>query len=217
MSLGPAAQPEQSECHGAQLRQPICPARLSHFEQQCLSQPSPKPPLTACRAGHALHGENNGSLYLSIRDATYRMSVADLTGASGAFDGSNGVGFIEVTQEGHFRVKALNSSRARCWRITWEAGLSRKAPSWNFLEREPDPQSAARWPVERGLRALKTYRKARDCGRLPVLDTDTLNPFRPEPPATAVSDSNTLTASVGVLPPNGPVRDSRHTYSYTMG
>lgn len=154
------------------------------------------------------NGENNGSLYLSVRHAAHRMGVADLTAASRAFDDLVELGFIEVTQQSHFHVKASETSRARCWRITWEAGPGRKAPSWRFLEREPNPQTQARRRMERGLRVLKAYRRARDCGRLPVLDTDTVSPFSPEWPAAAVLESNTSTPPFVAFEPIARVRES---------
>lgn len=153
-------------------------------------------------------GDNNGSLYLGVRDAAHRMGVADLTAASRAFDDLMALGFIEVTQEAHFKVKASEASRARCWRITWEAGPGRKAPSWDFLAREPKPQTTGRKRMERGLRALKAYRKAKDCGRLPILDSDTLSPFRHEMPAVTVLESDTPKAGIGSFPPNARVRES---------
>ena len=154
------------------------------------------------------NGENNGSLYLSVRDAAHRLGVADLTATSRAFDDLVALGFLELTQAGHFCVKAAEASRARCWRITWEAGPGRKAPSWDLMEREPEPRSQARRRMERGLRALKAYRKAKDRGRLPVLDIDTLSPFRPELPTAAVLESDPTTAGFGSFPPNDRVRES---------
>lgn len=154
------------------------------------------------------NGENNGSLYLSVRDAAHRMGVADLTAASRAFDDLVALGFLELAQEAHFKVKASETSRARCWRLTWEAGPGRKAPTSEFMEREPAPQTPARKRMERGLRALKAYRKAKDCGHMPVLDTDTLSPFRRERQAVAVLESDTSTAGIGSFPPNGRVRVS---------
>lgn len=154
------------------------------------------------------NGENNGSLYLSVRDAAHRMGVADLTAASRAFDDLVALGFIELAQEAHFKVKASETSRARCWRLTWEAGPGRKAPSSEFMEREPAPQTPARKRMERGLRALKAFRKARDLGRLPVWDSDTLSPFRPEMPAASVLDSNMSNAGNGRFSPIPCVRDS---------
>lgn len=154
------------------------------------------------------NGENNGSLYLSVRDAAHRMGVADLTAASRAFDDLVALGFLELAIEAHFTVKACETSRARCWRLTWEAGPGRKAPSSEFMEREPAPQSTARKRMDRGLRALKAYRRARDHGRIPVLDSDTINPFRPELPAVAVLVSDTPTTSIGGFLPNLRVPDS---------
>lgn len=153
-------------------------------------------------------GDNNGSLYLGVRDAAHRMGVADLTAASRAFDDLMALGFIEMTQDAHFKVKASETSRARCWRITWEAGPGRKAPSSDFLTREPEPQTSARKRMERGLRALKAYRKARDQGRLPVLDCDTIDPFPTNPTAAAVLDFDTLNELNGGFQPNRSVRDS---------
>ncbi len=42
-----------------------------------------------------------------------------------------------------------------------------------FMERQPEPGTKAHRRMERGMRALKAYRKDRDSGRLPVLDSDT--------------------------------------------
>lgn len=162
-------------------------------------------------------GDNNGSLFLSVRDAAHRMGVADLTAASRAFDDLLALGFIELTQVSNFRVKASETSRARCWRLTWLVGPGRKAPSWAFLEREPDPQTPARKRMERGLRSLKAYRKARDQDRLPVLDSDTLSPFRPELPAAAVLDSDTPNLRNGGFQPKACVRDSATHTAVTMG
>lgn len=120
-------------------------------------------------------GKNNGSLYLGIRDAAGRLGMADLTAVRGAFDELQELGFIEMTEDASFHVKAAEKSRARCWRLTWLAGPGRKGPSMAFMERQPQPGTKAHKRMERGLRTLKAYRKDRDSGRLPVLETDTLD------------------------------------------
>lgn len=162
------------------------------------------------------NGENNGSLYLSVRDAAHRMGVADLTAASRAFDELIKLGFIEVTQESRF-VPASEISRARCWRLTWLAGPGRKAPSWAFIDREPDPQTPARKRMERGQRALKAFRRARDSGKLPVLDSNTMNPFWPDLSPGAVSDSNTKNGESGCFLPMPCVQDSATHIATTSG
>jgi hypothetical protein len=162
------------------------------------------------------NGENNGSLYLSVRDAAHRMGVADLKAASRAFDDLMALGFIEVTQESRF-VPTSETSRARCWRLTWLPGPSRKAPSWSFLDREPEPQTAGRKRMERGQRALKAYRKARDSGRLPVLDSDTSNPFWPDLSPGAVSVSDTPDNGNSGFLPKPCVRDFATHIATTIG
>jgi hypothetical protein len=137
------------------------------------------------------NGENNGSLYLSVRDAAARMGVVDLVAATKSLDNLQAMGFIEKTEDAYFKVKASEKSRARCWRLTWLVGPGRKAPTSEFLDREPEPQTSARKRMERGQKALKTYRQARQSGRLPVVDSNTMNPFQPISDDAAVVDSNT--------------------------
>lgn len=120
------------------------------------------------------NGSNNGSLYLSIRDAADRIGVADLTAVRKAFDELQGLGFAAMTEESHFHVKAAEKSRARCWRLTWLAGPGRKGPTMDYTTCQPEPGAKAHKRMERGMRALKSFRKARDSGRLPVLDSDTV-------------------------------------------
>lgn len=119
------------------------------------------------------NGANNGSLYLGIRDAAGRLGMADLSAVRCAFDELQKLGFIEMTEDASFHVKAADKSRARCWRLTWLAGPGRQGPSMAFMERQPEPGTKAHRRMERGMRALKAYRKDRDSGRLPVLDSDT--------------------------------------------
>lgn len=163
------------------------------------------------------NGTNNGSLYLSVRDGAHRMGVADLSSASRAFDDLIAMGFIEMTQDAHFRVKAAEASRARCWRLTWLAGPGRKGPTMDFLEREPAAKTLARKRMERGQKALKAFRQARDSGRLPVLDCDMPPPVRGEMPAAAVSDSDTSNCRNSSFPPFSRVRDSDAHIAVPMG
>lgn len=143
------------------------------------------------------NGGNNGSLYLGVRDAAYRLGVADLTAASRAFDDLKALGFLQMTQDAHFSVKAGEASRARCWRLTWQPGPGRKIASWDFTEREPEPKTTARKRMERGQKALKAYRKARSSEKFPVLDCGTNAAFPADIAAKPVSDSDTL------IQPNG--------------
>lgn len=166
----------------------------------------------------SLHnGENNGSLYLSVRDGAHRMGVADLTAASRAFDDLTALGFIELTQDAHFRVKAADKSRARCWRLTWEAGPGRKGPTMAFMDREPEPRTLARKRMERGLRSLKNYRRAKSSGYLPVLDSNMPAPVATKTPASTVLDTETLKRANGRNQAKQRIRDSATHIAVTMG
>lgn len=154
------------------------------------------------------NGDNNGSLYLSVRDAAHRMGVADLSAAARSFDTLQSLGFIELTVPSKFRSGSSGKSRARCWRLTWLAGPGRKTATWDFLNREPEPQTMQRKRMERGLRALKRYRRAKETGKLPVLDSDTLSTFGPNASTAPVLETNTPKRENGGFPPNFLVRDS---------
>jgi hypothetical protein len=163
------------------------------------------------------NGSNNGSLYLSVRDGAHRLGVADLTAASRAFDDLIALGFIEKTQDAYFRVKAADKSRARCWRLTWQSGPARKAPSWTFLNREPEPKTVARKRMERGQRALKAYRKAKDSGHLPILDSDIEWCNAAPIAAASVKEFNTLNDRNGSIPPKPCIRESATHSAVTIG
>jgi hypothetical protein len=138
------------------------------------------------------NGENNGSLYLGVRDAAHRLGAADTNVATNAFAELVELGFIEMTKDSYFSVKADDASRARCWRLTWEVGPGRKAPDLRYLERQPVPGTPAHRRMERGLKVLKTYRRDRDQKKFPVLDSMTIDCESTVPKAPAVQDSNTL-------------------------
>lgn len=154
------------------------------------------------------NSENNGSLYMGVRDAAGRIGLADTTAANAALNELIETGFVTVTQDGHFRVKASETCRARCWRLNWVAGPGRRLASWDFLTREPAPRTKAYKRMERGNRVLKAYRKANDRGRLPVLDSDTLDLITPKPAPFAVSHSYTLKCANGCSLPKARIRDS---------
>lgn len=146
------------------------------------------------------NGNNNGSLYLGVRDAAHRMGVADLTATSRAFDDLKALGFVQMTQNAHFSIKAGEASRARCWRLTWQPGPGRKLASFEFLDREAEPKTPARKRMERGQKALKAYRKARSSDKFPVLDCETTEPFEAGIDPGPVAKSDTLNEQIGGNP-----------------
>lgn len=159
------------------------------------------------------NGKNNGSLYLSVRDAAHRMGLADTNAAMSAFDRLQSLGFIDLTQDAHFQVKAADKSRARCWRLTWLPGPGRKGPSHDYWDREPEPQTLERKRMERGQKALKRFRKARESNKFPVLESETVDAF----PPVAVLDFKTRNSENGGFPTKHIVLDSTTHIAAPMG
>lgn len=116
------------------------------------------------------NGENNGSIYLAVEDAAARMGVGDPHTAGSAFEELVDRGFITMTKEAHFEVKAAEHSRARTWRLNWLPGPGRRTADWDFLSDFPAPKTAAHKRMDRGCRALKKYQKRRDRDQFPGVD-----------------------------------------------
>ena len=105
------------------------------------------------------NGRNNGSIFLSTKDATDRLGLADERPAMRAFDDLQDRGFIAMTHDAHFSIKAADSPRARHWRITWQA-YDNKGPTNEWKAYQAPPQTKARKAADRGLRAMARFRKA---------------------------------------------------------
>ncbi len=155
-------------------------SRFARLDHRLLNTPAYRSLSTAARAllvelTMLDNGGNNGSIYLGVRDAAGRLGMADLTAVRSAFDELQELGFVQMTEDASFHVKAADKSRARCWRLTWLAGPGRKGPTMEFATLQPEPGTKAHKRMERGMRTLKAYRKDRDSGRLPVSESDTLD------------------------------------------
>src|SRR5687768_10547424 len=87
------------------------------------------------------NGDNNGSLWLGTRDARDRLGLADSHPVLRAFADVQDRGFVTMAKDGHFSVKAADTSRARCWRLTFHSWpecptRSKRAPTneWERYE-----------------------------------------------------------------------------------
>lgn len=132
------------------------------------------------------NGKNNGSLYLSLRDAADRLGLADHHAVSAAFEELLGSGFVRCSKEAHFHIKAADQSRARCWRLTWLPAPSLKLSATNEWQNyEPPAGSKQRIRADRGQKALKRYYRALTSHRLPVVESTALvtnkGSLRPRP------------------------------------
>lgn len=89
------------------------------------------------------NGQNNGSLWLSIRDAAARIGLVNKDSAGKAFEELIAAGFLRMTKEAHFTVKAADTSRARCWRLTFlHAVGTGKTDEWRQFQ--PTEKAAIR-------------------------------------------------------------------------
>lgn len=160
------------------------------------------------------NGGNNGSLWLSVRDAAKRMGVVDLNAARQAFEDLEEAGFIRMTVNSFFEVKSASKSRARCWRLTWVpvTGVCGATDEWkNYVPSQSPKMKRATL----GRQALDSYRKASAENRLPVLDFNTLRAIMasemPRKPI-AVLDSNTaLTRNCGKIGNDNVLDSNTHT------
>lgn len=140
------------------------------------------------------NGANNGSIYLSVRDAAARLGVVDTAAASKAFDELEELGFIALTKDSFFSIKAADSSRARAWRLTWHH-CDKVGATRDFEKREPLPCTRERRRMDRGLRALKAFRKHQSYGNFPVLDSSTFGSLLADPHIDPVREFDTDSAA----------------------
>jgi hypothetical protein len=118
------------------------------------------------------NGSNNGSLWLSVRDGAARLGIANLGSATKAFNDLIEAGFIAMTKEAHFSIKSSETSRARCWRLTYYF-LPNFGPATNEWKDFIPTNKAAIRRMEAGLRAHSNFRKAQAKEYLPVYDLKT--------------------------------------------
>lgn len=161
------------------------------------------------------NGSNNGSLWLSVRDAAHRMGLASVDSARTAFDDLIAVGFLRMTKDAHFAVKASDTSRARCWRVTYlhavGAGIT---DEWRKFE--PTSKTVAR-RMNRGLTVRNAYYKAKAQEKLPVLDSGTIKAAARRIEGVAVPESGTAKPANDAKQPKSVVPDSCTYIAMTMG
>ncbi|UNK77893.1 hypothetical protein MNQ96_09825 [Sphingopyxis granuli] len=162
------------------------------------------------------NGQNNGSLWLSIRDAAARIGLVNKESVGKAFDELTAAGLIALTKEAHFSVKAAETSRARCWRLTflhW-VGVGGRTDEWRQFV--PANKSAAR-RANMGLAADATYRKALAQEKLPVLNLRTTRDARANIEAVAVHELRTAKPDLDAKLPKSVGHDLRTHTAVTMG
>ncbi len=141
------------------------------------------------------NGSNNGSLWLSVRDGAALMGVACLRAAQAAFDELQIMGFLIMTSPAHFSVKAADTSRARCWALTWEPiPILHKNAAHQYRNAQPQSERA-RKRAAAGLEADARWRREVCQNRMPVVDAHTMKAYLDGIPVVAVVKSNTANAA----------------------
>lgn len=154
------------------------------------------------------NGSNNGSLWLSVRDAAALMGVADHKSATAAFGELQTMGFIKMTADAHFSVKTSETSRARCWRLTWQAVSSvSRGPTHEYRSCEPVTEKAKRRASD-GLAAISRWRREVKQNRFPVVDSSTMKASMDGFQVIAVVDSSTVNPANDAFPSPPVVVDS---------
>lgn len=144
------------------------------------------------------NGTNNGSIWLSVKDGTDRLGLADKRPVIRAFGDLLDRKLIQLTKDAHFEIKAAETSRARCWRISWlvwpDGPKGRRAPCWDFERYVPPqtndrPSTLTRKRAERRIGAMQRWQKAKSENRLPSVNFTPLEEELPPNTPLAGEDS----------------------------
>ena len=178
-------------------------ARLDHrlLESAAYRSLSPNARAVLVELTRMDNGSNNGSLWLSVRDAAALMGVANTKTASAALGELQDMGFIVMTKDAHFRVKAADTSRARCWRLTWLAIPKQRGPTNDYQQCEPTTK-LARKRMERGLRTLKDYKRMASQNQNAVGELHMLTSFPPGIATATVDELHTAKPATDGYPSN---------------
>jgi hypothetical protein len=149
-------------------------------------------------------GQNNGSFWLSVRDGAARIGLSNKDSAAKAFAELETAGFLRKTKEAHFSIKTADTSRARCWRLTflYAPGIGARTDEWrDFVP--TDKASIKR--MDLGCTADKAYRKALAQEKMPVLNSRTMKEAKAHIEAGAVHNLRTAKPDIDAKPPNSVV------------
>lgn len=167
---------------------------------------------------HAMYnGTNNGTVFLSVRDAAARLGFSDLKAASRAFHELIDLGWITETIGASFEVKADSISRARAWQLNWiDANSGRCAGPQSIPPLDFGKLSATQKRRVRGRQlVLEQYLKDYQSGRFAVEDSSTVEARKAMVGQSHVGDSSTLKSGNGGNPPN-PVVEENTTHIGTI-
>jgi hypothetical protein len=138
------------------------------------------------------NGRNNGSIFLSVRDATDRLGFADYRPALTAFEELQILKLIQLTIEGNFNITVGGVSKAHAWHLNFvdEKGQAASEEALPPIDLNALP-AKMRKRMGKRQKVLKRYLKGFQQGKFSVGDFTTLD-------ARRVGDSTTVATSTVV-------------------
>ena len=162
------------------------------------------------------NGANNGTVFLSVRDAAARLGFSDLKAAMRAFNECVDLGWLTETIGADFRLKADTFSRARAWRLNWirngKCAGPDAIPPLDFKLLSTTQKRRVR---ERKA-TLDLYLKSYAENKLAVEESYTLDARKALASSNGVEESSTLKSGNGGFPPTQSVEENT-THISTMG
>jgi hypothetical protein len=161
------------------------------------------------------NGTNNGTIFLSVRDATARLGLADFKAAQAAFAELRQLGWITETVAGCFALKAGEISRARAWHLNWlgRDGKSTGSDALPALD-YPALTKVQKLRVERRQKVLSQYLKDYQRGHFAVEESTALDARMTAAEASSVEESTTPEEQNRRKPPIRSVGESTTHIKY---
>lgn len=161
------------------------------------------------------NGRNNGSLFLSVKDATDRLGFSDWRAAASALRELELTGLITMTVQSYFDIRTGVHSRARAWRLNWIADDGERLADDalpKFDEQALDIRARKR--LARRQTALKRYFKDHAKGKFAAVDSTTLDARRPENATHPAVETTTLKSANGGNAPIAQMGETTAHLSY---
>jgi hypothetical protein len=169
---------------------------------------------------HAMfNGTNNGTIFLSVRDAAARLGFSCYRATMRAFDEALALGWIAETIGSHFDIKADAVSRARAWQLNWIDKRSGRCVGpdalkpLDFAKLTPQQRRRANARQETLKRYLKDYAER----RFAVEETSTLGARMALAEPCTVEETSTLKSGNGENLPISSVEESSGIHKYHGG
>jgi hypothetical protein len=163
------------------------------------------------------NGKNNGTIFLSCKDAGDRLGLSDLKAVRAAFDELRDLGFITETVGASFAIKAGRCSKARAWNLNWivrgQCSGPDVLPALDYRHLAP----AQKRRVEKRGQVLARYLRQYQQGKFAVEDCTTVEARKVFAGPSPVEDFTSTESTNGANPPIRNMEDSTHYIEYHGG